>query len=46
VLGCLIIGVVNNGLVLLEVSPFWQHVIKGDVILAAVAIDEASARAA
>lgn len=39
VLGCLIIGVLNNGLVLLEVSPFWQQVIKGIVILAAVAVD-------
>jgi ribose transport system permease protein len=39
VLGCLIIGVLNNGLVLLEVSPFWQQVIKGAVILAAVAVD-------
>jgi ribose transport system permease protein len=44
VLGCLIIGVLNNGLVLLEVSPFWQQVIKGGVILAAVAIDKANAR--
>jgi len=44
VLGCLIIGVLNNGLVLLEVSPFWQQVIKGVVILAAVAIDRASRR--
>jgi ribose transport system permease protein len=42
VLGCLIIGVLNNGLVLMEVSPFWQQVIKGFVILAAVAIDKAS----
>ena len=41
-LGCLIIGVLNNGLVLLEVSPFWQQVIKGLVILVAVAIDKAS----
>ena len=40
VLGCLIIGVLNNGLVLLEVSPFWQQVIKGFVILAAVAVDK------
>jgi ribose transport system permease protein len=40
VLGCLIIGVLNNGLVLLEVSPFWQQVIKGFVILAAVALDK------
>jgi ribose transport system permease protein len=42
VLGCLIIGVLNNGLVLLEVSPFWQQVIKGFVILIAVAIDRAN----
>jgi ribose transport system permease protein len=42
VLGCLIIGVLNNGLVLLQVSPFWQQVVKGFVILAAVAIDRAS----
>lgn len=44
VLGCLIIGVLNNGLVLLEVSPYWQQVIKGAVILAAVAIDRATRR--
>lgn len=42
VLGCLIIGVLNNGLVLLEVSPFWQQVIKGLVILFAVAIDKSN----
>jgi ribose transport system permease protein len=42
VLGCLIIGVLNNGLVLLGVSPDWQLVVKGVVILAAVAIDRAS----
>jgi ribose transport system permease protein len=40
VLGCLIIGVLNNGLVLLGVSPDWQLVIKGFVILVAVAIDQ------
>jgi ribose transport system permease protein len=39
VLGCLIIGVLNSGLVLLDVSPFWQQVVKGSVILLAVAID-------
>lgn len=42
VLGCLIIGVLNNGLFLLNVSPFWQQVIKGLVILLAVAIDKMS----
>jgi len=44
VLGCLIIGVLNNGLFLLNVSPFWQQVIKGLVILLAVALDKANAR--
>ena len=44
VLGCLIIGVLNNGLFLLDVSPFWQQVVKGFVILAAVAVDKMSAR--
>lgn len=39
VIGASIIGVLNNGLVLLDVSPFWQQVIKGLVILIAVIID-------
>ena len=42
--GALIIGVLNNGLVLLNVSPFWQQVIKGLVILIAVIIDRISNR--
>lgn len=44
VLGCLIIGVLNNGLFLLNVSPFWQQVIKGVVILLAVALDKMNAK--
>lgn len=44
VLGAIIIGVLNNGLVLLNVSPFWQQVLKGAVILAAVIIDKAKAK--
>ena len=40
VLGAIIIGVLNNGLVLLNVSPFWQQVVKGFVILIAVIIDK------
>lgn len=43
-LGCLIIGVLNNGLFLLNVSPFWQQVVKGLVILLAVGIDKMSSR--
>lgn len=37
--GALIIGVLNSGLVLLNVSPFWQQIIKGFVILIAVILD-------
>lgn len=40
VIGAVIIGVLNNGLVLLNVSPFWQQVVKGIVILLAVIIDK------
>lgn len=42
VIGAAIIGVLNNGLVLLNVSPFWQQVVKGLVILLAVIIDKKS----
>jgi len=45
VLGAVIIGVLNNGLVLLNVSPFWQQVVKGIVILLAVIIDKANSKA-
>lgn len=44
VVGALIIGVLNNGLVLLDVSPFWQQVIKGFVIIGAVVLDKYSAK--
>jgi ribose transport system permease protein len=40
VIGAIIIGVLNNGLVLMNVSPFWQQVVKGGVILLAVIIDK------
>jgi ribose transport system permease protein len=42
--GALIIGVLNNSLVLLNVSPFWQQVIKGLVILLAVITDRLSSK--
>ena len=42
VLGALIIGILNNGLVLLDVSPFWQQVVKGMVILLAVIVDKSN----
>ncbi|AMA73932.1 MULTISPECIES: ABC transporter permease subunit [Aneurinibacillus] len=38
-IGAMIIGVLNNGLNLLEVSSFYQQVVKGAVILLAVLLD-------
>jgi ribose transport system permease protein len=37
--GALIIAVLNNGLTLLNMSFFWQLVVKGLVIIAAVIVD-------
>ncbi len=39
--GALIIGVINNGMNLLNVSSFYQQIVKGGVILAALLIDRA-----
>jgi ribose transport system permease protein len=38
-IGMLIIGVLNNGLNLLNINSFWQYIAKGIVILLAVYID-------
>lgn len=39
-IGALIIGVLNNGLNLMNVSPFYQSIVKGLVILMAVLLDK------
>jgi len=39
IIGALIIGVLNNGLNLLNVNSFWQFVVKGSVILLAEFVD-------
>ncbi|MDO5134751.1 MAG: ABC transporter permease [Eubacteriales bacterium] len=39
IIGALIIGILNNGLNLLNVDSFWQTVVKGVVILLAVFLD-------
>ena len=38
--GALIIGVLNNGLDLLNVSAYWQMIVKGAIIVVAIIIDE------
>ena len=45
-IGALIIGVLNNGLNLMNVSPFYQSIVKGLVILLAVLLDKKSRKKA
>lgn len=40
IVGALIIGVLNNGLDLLNVSAYWQQIVKGLIIVGAVILDE------
>jgi len=43
-IGACVIGVLSDGLVMLGVSEFWQMVIKGSVIVLAVAVDQLQSR--
>src|SRR5438552_3339260 len=43
-IGAFVIGVLSDGLVMLGVSEFWQMVIKGTVIVLAVAVDQLQSR--
>ena len=43
-IGAFVIGVLSDGLVMMGVSAFWQTVIKGLVIIAAVVVDQAQQR--
>jgi erythritol transport system permease protein len=43
-IGAFVIGVLADGLVMLGVSEFWQMIIKGTVIVLAVAIDQLQSR--
>ncbi|MDQ6672137.1 MAG: ABC transporter permease, partial [Chloroflexota bacterium] len=42
--GALLIGVLSNGLVLMNVSPYYQPMIKGAIIVGAVLLDQVSRR--
>ncbi len=44
VIGAFVIGVLGDGMVMLGVSSFWQMVIKGLVIIAAVVLDQMQQR--
>lgn len=39
VIGVLVFGVINYGLTFIGVNPYWQQIIKGAIIIAAVGID-------
>ena len=41
IIGAFVIGILSDGLVMMGVSAFWQTVIKGLVIIAAVVVDQA-----
>lgn len=46
IIGVFLLGVVSNALNLFGVSPFWQPVATGTILIVAVAIDSAAARSA
>ncbi len=46
ILGVLVIGVVNNGIVLLNIESFWQDVVRGCLLIFAVAVDQLRLRLA
>ncbi len=42
IIGCLIIGILSNGMILLNIGEYYQMVVKGVVLLVAVGIDNFS----
>jgi erythritol transport system permease protein len=44
IVGAFVIGILSDGLVMMGVSAFWQTVIKGVVIIAAVVVDQIQRR--
>ncbi len=44
IVGAFVIGILSDGLIMMGVSSFWQTVIKGVVIIAAVVIDQAQSK--
>ncbi|MDR0361594.1 MAG: ABC transporter permease [Planctomycetota bacterium] len=44
VIGALVIGVIENIIVLFGVSPYWQNVVSGVIVVAAISLDSLSRR--
>ena len=38
-IGLLIVGFLNNGLIIQGVDPFWQYVAQGGLLISAVSVD-------
>ncbi|MFO8042952.1 MAG: ribose ABC transporter permease, partial [Alkalispirochaeta sp.] len=43
-IGVVFLGVIINGMTLLNISQYWQYVVRGVLILAAVLVNNISAR--
>jgi ribose/xylose/arabinose/galactoside ABC-type transport system permease subunit len=43
-IGAMLIGVLNNGLVLLNVSPYWQPIVVGGIVVFSVFVDQFAKR--
>ena len=44
VLGLLIVGILNNGLILMDVPTFWQRIAQGLMLILAVSFDSIRAK--
>ena len=44
ILGALIIGVIENIIVIMGVSPYWQTIVSGAIVVIAISVDSASKR--
>jgi ribose/xylose/arabinose/galactoside ABC-type transport system permease subunit len=40
IIGVLLVGVMSNGLIIMDVDPFWQHVVSGFILILAVYFDQ------
>lgn len=45
-LGTIIIAVIGNGLILLQVSPFYEQIIKGTILVLAIILNQGVLRRA
>ncbi|MDU6243782.1 MAG: ABC transporter permease, partial [Bradyrhizobium sp.] len=44
IVGCVLLEVIRNGLVLAQVNSYWQQTLVGVIIIAAVLVDRIRAR--